>query len=297
MVVHFYTKNGLTHNLQVHLLHMTINDQIQLKLIELGGDIILIHSDIRQGFEIPFINKTTFLNAHIEKIKLLRTNMSIWMPSFNYDFVQKGKSYQVNNCPSQVGVLSEYFRRNDAEWRTPIPVFSFAGMGEQPILDISGMINPFGWNSAWMFLYEKNALLMFYGASFNSSTILHYIETVSNCLCYRYDKLFYGKIEKSNGEEIDATLVYHVRPMGRRLVYDVNRTEDDLKKNDILFLFQESRSVILLCRVRDLVNFCLGKLKQDPLYFLDIETKLWVEPLLNRLGRPFIITDFEKSQD
>lgn len=295
MVNYFRIKYRLCHNSQVHLLHMTIREQIQRKLIELGGDTILIHSDIRQGFEIPFINRTTFLNAHIEEIQLLRTNMSIWMPSFNYHFLLKGKSYQVNNCPSQVGVLSEYFRRNAAEWRTPIPVFSFAGMGEQPMLDISGIIDPFGWHSAWNFLYEKDALLMFYGASFNSSTILHYIERVSNCLCYRYDKLFYGKIGKSNGEEIDATLLYHVRPLGTRLVYDVNKIEDDLKKNDVLFLFQESRSVILLCRVRDLVKFCLGMLKQDPLYFLDIDTKLWVEPLLNRLGRPFIITDFEKS--
>lgn len=295
MVNHFRIKYGLRHNSQVHLLHMAIREQIQRKLIELGGDTILIHSDIRQGFEIPFINRTTFLNAHIEEIQLLRTNMSIWMPSFNYHFLLKGKSYQVNNSPSQVGVLSEYFRRNAAEWRTPIPVFSFAGMGEQPMLDISGMIDPFGWHSAWNFLYEKDALLMFYGASFNSSTILHYIERVSNCLCYRYDKLFYGKIGKSNGEEVDATLLYHVRPLGTRLVYDVNKIEDDLKKNDFLFLFQESRSVILLCRVRDLVKFCLGMLKKDPLYFLDIDTKLWVEPLLNRLGRPFIITDFEKS--
>ncbi len=272
---------------------MTIKEQIRLKLIELGGDTILIHSDIRQGFEIPFINKSTYLNAHLEEIKLLRTNMSIWMPTFNFDFVQKGKIFQVNNCPSQVGVLPEYFRKNAAEWRTPIPVFSFAGMGEQPILDISGIIDPFGWHSAWNFLYEKDALLMFYGASFNSATILHYIERISNCLCYRYDKLFYGKIEKSNGVEIEVKLFYHVRPLGKSLVYDAYKIENDLLKNEILFLFKEGRSIILLCRVRDLVNFCLSKLKQNLLYFLNIETKLWVEPLLNKLGRPFIITDFE----
>jgi hypothetical protein len=34
-------------------------------------------------------------------------------------------------------------------------------------------------------------------------------------------------------------------------------------------------------------------MKTDPLYLLTEETRAWVEPQLQKLGRPFLITDFE----
>lgn len=271
---------------------MTLKEQIQQKLNELLGDTILIHSDIMQGFEIPYKNREALLISHIQEIRSLNTNLSIWMPTFNYDFC-KGNSYIIKDSPSQVGVLSEYFRKNIAEWRTPIPVFSFAGTGEKPVLDISRVIDPFGYHSAFHVLYEKDSLLMHYGSSLNSTTILHYAERISNHLCYRYDKLFYGKIIPIDGTEIDITFNFHVRPIGKHLDYDWNKLENDLFENNILFLYKEGRSRVFLCKIKELINFWIDQMIHDPLYLLDDESKIWVEPFLNKLGRPFLITDFE----
>jgi len=272
---------------------MTLKKQLQQKLNELSGDTILIHSDILQGFEIPYNkDREALLISHVQEIRSLNANLNIWMPTFNYDFC-KGNNYSIKDSPSQVGVLSEYFRKNISDWRTQIPVFSFAGTGEKPILDMSGIIDPFGSHSAFQVLYERDSLLMHYGSSIKATTILHYAERMSNHLCYRYDKLFYGKVIPISGKEIDVTFNFHVRPLGKHLDYDWNKIENDLLENNILFLYKEGSCRILLCKIKDLIDFWIERIIQNPLYLLDNESKTWVEPFLDKLGRPFLITDFE----
>ena len=214
------------------------------------------------------------------------------MPTINYDFC-KGKTYDVRMTPSQVGGLTEYFRKSVADWRTSIPVFSFAGTGDQPIFDISGIIDPFGNESAFQILYEKDALLMHYGSPFHSSTILHYAERISDRLSYRYDKIFPGKVITTDGKERDLKLNYHVRPLNRHLDYHWDKIENDLAENQIVSIYEEGRSRMSLCKIKNLIDFWIDRIEQDTLYLLDNESKMWVEPLLNKLGRPFLISDFE----
>ncbi|NWJ51785.1 MAG: AAC(3) family N-acetyltransferase [Bacteroidetes bacterium] len=275
---------------------MTIKEQIQHKLIELGSNTILIHSDLMCGFNIPFSRNKSFLISHIAELMSLKKEASIWMPAFNYDFL-KGAVFNIEKTPSKVGVLTEHFRKTEAEWRTPIPVFSFAGIGEQPILDISETIDPFGLKSAFHHLYINDSILMHYGSTLNSSTILHYVERISNRLSYRYDKLFHGKISISNDKEIDVKFNYHVRPLGEHLEYDINKIEKDLLENGVLSLFKEGQTRILIAKVTDLTNFWKSKMEQDSLYFLDNQSKIWIEPFLDKVGRPFILTDFEKQKE
>jgi len=81
--------------------------------------------------------------------------------------------------------------------------------------------------------------------------------------------------------------------MDKNLDYNWTRLENDLKENNLIKYFDERATKIKIIRVIDLVDFWMMKMKKDPLYFLDDESKIWVEPLLNKLGRPFLITDFE----
>jgi len=271
---------------------MTLKEQIQDKLNVLSGDTILIHSDIMHGFDIPYRSREDLLISHFQEVRSLCENLSIWMPTFNYDFC-KGNKYIIKDTPSQVGVLSEYYRKNIAEWRTQIPVFSFSGTGKEPKIDITNIVDPFGTLSAFQVLYERDALLMHYGSAFKTSTLLHYAERISNQLLYRYDKLFYGQVLPINGKEIDVTFNFHVRPLGKHLDYDWNNIENDLFDNNILFLFEEGQSRILLCKIKKLIDYWIERMTHNPLYLLDNDSKIWVEPLLDTLDRPFLITDFE----
>ena len=40
-------------------------------------------------------------------------------------------------------------------------------------------------------------------------------------------------------------------------------------------------------------DFIIDKIKIDPFYLLDNESKKWVMPKVNKLGRGFLLADFE----
>jgi len=271
---------------------MAIKEQIQQKLFDDDSNTLLVHSDLMQGFEIPFKGRESFVISHTEELLSLKKDLNVWMPAFNYDFC-KGIEFDVKNTPSIVGPLTEYFRKNTADWRTSIPVFSFSGIGENPNLDFTNIIDPFGAKSAFHWLYEHNASLMHYGSSLHSSTILHYAERMSNRLFYRYDKLFKGKIVQKDASSIDCEFNFHVRPMGKHLDYNWAKIESDLFDNNIVTQYQGGRTRILLCKIKELVDFWISQINQNPLYLLDSESLLWVEPMIEKLGSPFLQSDFE----
>lgn len=254
---------------------------------------LLIHADLMQGFKIPFLNRNNFLVSHYNELKGLHDKLNIWMPAFNYEFLQN-KIFDVKNSKSQVGVLSEYFRENISEWRSSMPVFSFSGNGNIPSFEFKdSIVDPFGKNSDFSILYENKAWLMHYGSLFNSSTILHYAERISEKLVYRYDKFFTGTILGVNNIISEVTINYHVRPMNNYLGYDWFKIENDLITEGILFKFEKDNTKILLCRINELIDFWLLKLSNDPFYLLDQKSKLWVIPAVDKLGRSFLVTDFE----
>jgi len=267
----------------------------EIKNILKGDDdvTVLIHADVMQGFKIPFLNRNDFLISHYNEIKGLHDNLNIWMPTFNYGFLQN-KIFDIRNSKSQVGVLSEHFRQNISEWRSSMPVFSFSGTGNiLPFELTDSILDPFGKSSDFNVLYENNAWLMHYGSLFSSSTILHYAERISEKLLYRYDKLFAGSILSLNDSILEVAIKYHVRPMNNYLGYDWLKIENDLIAEGILFKFEKDNTKILLSRIKDLIDFWVVKLNDDPFYLLDRESKLWVIPAVDKLGRSFLITDFE----
>ncbi len=251
---------------------------------------ILIHSDLMHGFKLQFNNRLDYLNLHILELNSL--DRELWMPTFNYEFCG-GADYSVVNSKSQVGVLSEYFRKNNADWRTKTPIFSISGNGKEPKLSENNNIDPFGKDSSFDYLYKNNGALMQYGASFNSSTILHYVERISGNLVYRYDKIFTGNVITKDNLIEKKIVNYHVIPLNRYFEYDWNKLENELIENNILCKFEKDNTCILICNIKKLVDFWLDKLNYNYLYLLNGKTKEWVEPMLDKLGRPFLINDFE----
>jgi len=266
-------------------------NQVKNKISELSGDIIYIHSDVTRGFKILSRDRFQLLEQHYNAIESVCNGLDIWMPAFNYDYCDTG-NFNVDEDRSQVGVLSEFFRKNKAEWRYPMPVFSFSGIGKYPVLVKEKVMDPFGTNSLFAYLYNHNALVMFYGTSIASNTIIHYAEKVSNSLIYRYQKQFPGKISQQNNN-MQFTLNFHVRPMGASFEYDYNKTQNDLISRGILHSVNDNHTQIHIARVDKMVNYYLEMLSKDPFYLLTEETKLHLSKIYNNLKRPFVISDFE----
>jgi aminoglycoside N3'-acetyltransferase len=216
------------------------------------------------------------------------------MPAFNYDF-PRTHSFDVVNDESQLGPIPERFRVSKAEWRTPIPMFSASGTGEAANIRWGDNTDPFGSESLFARLSESDGVILYYGDTFHYNTIVHYAERVSGGPPYRYDKMFYGAVTDADGNVINGSLNYHVRPMGMDLDYDwpslVNRALDD-----DACVRSEEYPQLLAANASTLTQFFVDQMKTDPLALLDDVTRKRVEPRLAMLGRRFELSDFEDQE-
>lgn len=216
------------------------------------------------------------------------------MPAFNYDFLCTG-CFSVRRDASQVGVLTEHFRTEHAWWRTPVPVFSVCGTGQAPTVNSGTRIDPFGPDSIFSRLVEENGSVVFYGAGIESCTFIHYAERAAGGPVYRYDKSFFGDVTDLSSDRTE--LNYHVRPLGHHLDYDWSRLGQELVEHGLLRRSESRRFAVASIEAAALREFWCDRLAADPLHLLDDESRAWVEPKLQELGRRFLQSDFETSEN
>lgn len=271
-----------------------VNEEVKKIANKIGDNNILIHSDIKTLFLFEFNSKTDLLEKHFRNVNEIFSNYNIWMPTFNYDFTKTGV-YDLNKDKSQVGVLSNYYK-TICDWRTTTPVFNFCGNGKYPINKIHSneTIDPFSYRSEFHYLYETNSLHCHYGSNFSHTTLIHYVEKISKKLLYRYSKIFNG-IVNDNGIKIDVVLDYHVSSLNPHIEYDWEKIYHDLLKENLIHEYKIFGDInyILLFSVKKVTDYWIDKIEDDPFYFLDEESKKWVIPKVDQLGRGFELNDFE----
>jgi aminoglycoside N3'-acetyltransferase len=260
---------------------------IKKHIEEISIDNLFYHTDLLRGIRLKA--DENLLNNHCKIFLELCENT--FMPVFNYEF-PKTRIFNLQKDVSQIGVINEHFRKNFAQWQTTVPMFSVSGTGSLPKINENNEIDPFGEGSIFEYLHKNNSAIIYYGANFNSTTFVHYVESVSNLLSYRYFKTFKGTVVSEDISK-EVALKLHLRPRGKTLNYDWNRLEQELTEEKILHSFKERITNIKVIKTDDLFNFWLNKIQQNPLHFLDDESKYWIKPHIEKLGRPFQQTDFE----
>ena len=84
---------------------------------------------------------------------------------------------------------------------------------------------------------------------------------------------------------------YHVRPKDLHLDYCWDFIYSDLKNSALLKTNQNNTATIV--KVEPMIDYLKSKIEDDPYYLLDNKSKQWVIPKIEKLGRRFIIEDFE----
>jgi len=256
---------------------------------------VFIHTDVLYGLKVPFSKRRSeTLEHHFQILQNNMPDVNFFLPAYNYSCLKTGV-YDVQNDPIEVGALNEYLRNKNSFNRSNCPVFSHISNTSfnDYNLDEGKTIDPFDDKSIFHFLFHNNSYLMHYGSNFyHRSTIIHYVERISDKLLYRYDKFFPIKVKKDNKNH-NIILKYHVRPKGLAFEYDFPKIEEDLKKFCNLKIFNEHRTRILGIDITMLVKFWLEKLSDDPLYFIENKWKKTISDKLSDIGRKFEIEDFE----
>ena len=259
---------------------------------------VLFHCDSQRTLELVKgkRSRSEILEGHLGIIKGLTDGRDAWVPTFNYDFCRSGE-FDTTTDLSQVGAITEAFRSSAGKWRTSCPVFNFSGEGDIPFEFSASEIevDPFDSNSAFGELVRQDGNIVWYGAPFASTTLIHHVERCANGPVYRYDKVFSGVV--TNGESQNKIdLRYHVRPMGRTLEYDWERIFQELMGLGIVQPLLKS-AAIYWAPVSVLHNYLVSKVLSDPLWLLDDDSRFWIEKDLSKIGRPFILSDFEQEHN
>jgi aminoglycoside 3-N-acetyltransferase len=107
------------------------------------------------------------------------------MPSLTYhnmssaEFLATGKPMDVRRSPSAMGLLTEVFRRGKEVRRSLSPTHPLLAWGAEADSFVAGheaTDRPFGPNSPFALLLERNAMLLCLDCGFSSITFTHFVE-------------------------------------------------------------------------------------------------------------------------
>ncbi|KYH34813.1 SPBc2 prophage-derived aminoglycoside N(3')-acetyltransferase-like protein YokD [Clostridium tepidiprofundi DSM 19306] len=243
-------------------------DALKNSLIQVGiksGDSIFVHSDIGVFGKLVLKDRNKLLSSFVKAMReTIGEEGNIIMPTFSYSFC-KGEVFDVCNTKGTVGVLNEFFRKQDGVMRTIHPIFSSAvyGKDSEYLLDID--MDSFGNGSIFAKLHKLRGKIVFLGASF-SSTYLHYIEQ-SYGVPYRYMKTFRGKI-KNIDKYYECESTFFVRDLNKNVILDTTRLEKYLLDNRLMNKVLLGNGTILMVEADVLYNEVMKLLDKDIRFLL-----------------------------
>jgi aminoglycoside 3-N-acetyltransferase len=257
---------------------------------------VFVHSDPFRAARLikPVRDRNAWLDSHIGLLREVAGDRGLWLPAFNYDF-GRTRTFDVRKSESQLGPIPERFRTTAAEWRTPIPIFSISGLGRTSQPRWGFLTDPFGDDSVFADLSRNDGVVLYYGETFHYNTLVHYAERLAGGPVYRYDKIFPGQVIMADGTSVEGSLDYHVRPMGKGLDYDWQRLLDEALKAGVCRRAAGTPE-ILAASASSLCDLWVDAMKHDPFALLDRESREWAEPAVQRLGRRFVLSDFEAPE-
>ena len=232
-------------------------------------DTLYIHTSLSFGQPNLQLKKSAILAELLNVIKSLGVK-TVCMPTFTFSFCN-GREYNPAISVSRMGVLNEFFRKQDGVIRSSDPLMSVALMGEDRDL-VTGIGHvSCGDNSTFDKLrHRDNVKFLFLGPKIGDClTYMHYLEWLYS-VEYRYNRLFRGNVtirDKTTVEEYALFVRYNsVIPNAASYVY-----EKKMYDNGTALLAHCGDGTISIVDEKNASAEYKKCLDEDPYYFVDFE--------------------------
>ena len=226
--------------------------------------IVMIHSSLLK-FGIIENGVDGFLKCIIES---LAGEPTIVMPAFTFSYFDN-KYWYAKKTKSEMGALSEYFRKLNGAIRTIHPFHSIVAYGKYAkVFAECNSLSSFGKNSPFDKLLELNAYNLSLGTEFiGGATFMHHTEEVCQ-VPYRYYKEFPGNIYDMNGQKVSNVFKMYVRKITTTFEYKNNwdKVFNDLCKKDCFYIDSLNGAKIILSSIRHTHGIFTDFLTADPYY-------------------------------
>jgi len=203
------------------------------------GDVVMVHARLFSlGRVPPGMDKDTLADAFIDVLQdILGPLGTLLFPTFTLGACRTGH-FDVDQMPSEMGLLSERARVRHESVRTHHPFFSIAVMGaHKPLFMSTRNDTCFGEGSAFDVMHRLNQAdgtrgkmkFLTLGIDLPPEAIT-YIHSIEEKLAvpYRYHKAFTGSITTTKGQTSPYQVTFFVRDLSVEVVFDAKACWDIL---------------------------------------------------------------------
>lgn len=247
-------------------------------LLSLGADqcdTLYIHTALSFGQPNPLLKKSGLLGELLNVIKALGVK-TICMPTFTFSFCN-GLDYNPATSASRMGVLNEFFRKQEDVIRSADPLMSVALLGEDKDLVMGVGHVSCGENSTFDKLrHRDNVKFLFLGPKIGDClTYMHYMEWLYS-VDYRYNRIFRGNVtigDKTSVEEY-ALFVRYKSVIPNTASYDY---EQKMYDNGTAFIASCGDGTISIVDEKNASIEYKKCLDENPYYFVEFENGVFVK--------------------
>ena len=175
-------------------------------------DIVMVHSNVSRLLKMPIESGgLAFLR---DALLAAVPRGTIVVPTFSYRFCQRGQ-YDSGKTPSEVGLFTEYFRRDPRAMRSAHPIFSVAAIGADAEFVCRNVSrSSYGAGSVFERLWAGDAKLLHFDVPLaDACTFAHFPEQKLG-VPYRYSKHFHG-VCSAEGRTVEGDWEFYVRAVER----------------------------------------------------------------------------------
>lgn len=199
------------------------------------------------------------------------------MPAYNWSFCST-RSFDVRETPSEVGVISELFRKMPGVARTFSPINSHCVTGPRSA-ELTAIRNKTLWGDASEYgrFDSLNIRFVRVGSGEWNLGYLHRIEEAA-LVPYRYFKTFKGtRLDGTQQLEVEETMYVHY--LDAKIQNEWSGWEAEMRSRNLFVIPENPIFKIESARARDVLNTGLELVGEDPYFFLKnkVEVRQWVE--------------------
>jgi len=231
-----------------------------------AGDVLLVHSSYKSLGEVDG-GPQTVIDA---LLAALGPEGTLIMPTFNFDF-NKGKPWDMRSTPSQMGILTEFVRKDPRAKRVFHPIYSFAIIGKYAeSLGSLRYKSSYERGSVFGKLRDLDGKIMVIGLSYTRSmTFFHHIEQMEG-VDYRFLKQFTGEVTDWDGTTKVDTFEMLVRDIDRGVITEVNPMGELMEKAGVIKSKMIGAADVKLMKANAVYAFTAREMRRDPhlLYYI-----------------------------
>lgn len=241
-----------------------------LRKLGLGpGSVVNVHSRLHAVGRIRGLDAAGIPAAYLSALQeVIGPSGTVVVPTYTTAFARFGRPFVLEETPSEMGVLSEFVRKQSGARRLLHPVVSLAALGiraeeltaDHPRWNV-------GHDTIWDRMLRSGGIVLTIGISpALSMSFMHQVEFMA-CVPYLYHKIMRGDV-RAGGANVPGDFLMAVRYLGYRVEYDLARLYTALEETRAVTRVPLGGDAVWAVSMSAAFETGMRGLRSDPYYLL-----------------------------